>query len=254
MKAKLFLILIAVIPSLFFGQTDTSKTKQFGFIGTIDLAYNFQDNVLNPGIGRKWAVGASFTNEKRQFVAFVAVGFKGFKFNAYSPTFRESFSNDIMQHYVPIDGMSEDSLIAAKMNGKPGKSLWGTYAYYFQVGFILNKKIKPSFSLHIGTEHFLLFDNSFTPYEDPQHGDIDYVGMRTLFYEFKIGGTIPFKNFSKKPRCLNLNIGYKWIDYGALKFSNTPLNAYTWGYLEDKYNTAGKITVSLLFIGWTNWE
>jgi len=251
---KLFIYIFAIWSTTVLAQTtDTTKTSRLGIIGSFDLAYNFQDKILNSGVGRKWTVGASFTNKKREFIGFVALGLKGFKINLYSPTFRESFINDVKQNYVPINGTSEDSLIGAKMNSNPKGSLWGTYAQYFEVGFILNKKLKPSFSFYAGNEHFLLHDPSFTKYEDPEHGDIHYVSMTTFFYEFKVGCAIPFKKFSDKPFCLNVNLGYKWVDYGALKFKDTPLNSYTNGSLKDKYNSCGKLTASISFIIWSNW-
>jgi len=255
LKIKLFTILIIIAPILLFGQTDTSRIKRVGIISILDCAYNFQDRVLSPNLGRKWTAGISLTNKEGKFIGFFAVGLKGFKFNLYSPKFRESFSNDVKQHYVPINGMSEDSLIGARMGAYSGIGLWGTYSQYIQVGFILNKKLKPSCSFYTGWETFLLYDRGFAHYEDPENGDIDYVAMRTTFYEFKIGCALPVKWFSKKPFCLNLNVGYKWVNYGILEFEETPLSAYTTGSLEKKYHASGKITVSLSFIVWLqNWR
>ncbi len=169
----------------------------------------------------------------------MAVGIKGFKINLYSPTFRESFLNDIKENYVPINGRSQDSLIGAKMNGNPGHSLRGTYSGFLQAGFMLKKKRHPSFSFYMGIEEFLLHDDSFRYYEDPKYGDIDYVGMATIFYELKGGcQIIPDGPFY-------FNIGYKWVNYDGLQFKNTPLSAYTNGYIENKYNKSGKITLSI---------
>lgn len=254
MKIKLFIILIVVVPNFLFGQSDSARTNRIGLIGAFDCAYNFQDKILGPGIGRRWTIGISLTNKNRQFIGFVALGLKGAKINLYSPTFRKSFLTDVKQNYVPINGISEDSLIGAKMNGSPGHGLWGTYSQFFQVGFILNKKTISSYSFCMGFEEFLLHDDGFKYYEDPKYGDIDYVGMQTIFYEFKIGYAIPFKKFETNPFCLNLNLGYKWVDYGGVRFNKTPLSAYTTGSLENKYNASGKITLSLSFTLWSNWE
>lgn len=254
MTKKLFIYIFAIWSTTVHAQTsDSSKTRRIGIIGSFDLAYNFQDKVLTPYIGRKWSVGISLTNKKRQFIGFVAAGIKGAKINLYSPTFRETFINDVEQNYVPINGTSQDSIIGAKMNNNPNESLWGTYAQYFELGFILNKKLKPSFIFYAGNEQFLLYDDSFAKYEDPEHGDIRYITMTTRFYEFKVGCAIPFKKFADKPFSLNLNLGYKWVDYGSLKFKDTPLNAYTNGSLNDKYNACGKFTASVSFIVWSNW-
>ena len=223
-------------------------------MGTLDMAFDFQDKVLESGIGRKWAVGLSFTNKKRQFIAYVSGGIKGAKANLYSPVFRESFINDVRQNYVPLNTKNEDQVVAAKINQGPGGSLWGTYSQYLQAGFILNKKMKPSFSFCYGGEEFLLHDAGFRFYEDPKNGDIDYVGMSTTFFEIKIGCGFPFKHAEELPGALNLNIGYKWVDYGTMTFNKTPLSAYTNGDLAKKYHEAGKFLISVSLTLWSNWK
>jgi hypothetical protein len=228
--------------------------SRIGFIGSIDCEYSFHDKILNHGIGRKWTIGLSFRNKEKTFLSYIGWGLKGFKINAYSPSFRESFINDIQQNYEPINGLSEDSLIGAKMNSGPGNSLWGTYAYYIQAGFIIDRKLRPSFNFYFGSEEYLLHDDKFTKFEDPTNGDINYVGMNTLSYEFKLGLAVPFSFFSEKPYCLNLNLGYKYVDYGKISFYKTPLSAYTKGNLANKYNKTGKITLSISYMFWSNWE
>ncbi len=229
------------------------NTSRIGIIGTFDYAYNFQDKVLSPGLGRKWTIGISFANKNRQFIGFIAAGIKGAKINLYSPSFRQSFLQDVKQNYTPINGLSEDSLIGANMGASNNQVLWGTYSQFLQAGLILNNKFKPSISFYYGNEEFLLHNSTFAQYEDPQHHDINYVGMQTNFYELKIGCTLPFKSYSDQPFCLNLNIGYKWVDYGTLSFNKTPLSAYTTGGLDKKYSAGGKLTISLSFVIWSNW-
>ncbi len=237
-----------------FGQnSDDSKTWRVGAIGTFDYAFNFPDKVLNAGLSRRFTVGVSFTNKKRQFIGFVAVGAKGFKVNLFSPTFRTSFIKDVQNNYVPVNATNEDSLVGAKMNNSPGTSLSGTYSQFIHVGFLLNTKFKPTVSFYMGQEEFLLH-GGFSRYEDPDHGDIDYVGMSTKFYELKIGCTIPIKSISENPFSPNINIGYKLVDYGLLAFNSTPISAYTNGNLKDKYGRGGKFTVSVSFYIWSNWH
>jgi hypothetical protein len=251
--AKTLLLLIVFYSATVFGQkADSSRTMRIGIIGTFDYAYNFQDKVLTSGMGRKFTFGLSFTNKKRQFLGFIAAGFKGFKFNLYSPTFRTSFINDVKYNYTPINGTSEDSLIGDQMNTNAIDHLWGTYASFFHVGFIINNKFKPSISLYKGHEEFLLY-GPYAKYEDPEHQDIKYVGMMTRFYELKFGFTIPIKKTKQKSFTPNINIGYKWVDYGQLQFNSTPLSAYTNGSLKDKYKGNGKLTISLSFYNWSNW-
>ena len=250
MTKSFFIFLFVLFSTTIFAQkADSLKTKIIGIIGSFDLAYNLPDKVLNPGLARKWTVGISVTNKKRQFIGFVAVGIKGFKIDLYPQSFRASFIKDVHQNYTPITDTSESRLIGAKMNDG-GSNLWGTYAQHAEIGFILNKKFRPSFSFYIGTQEFLLHDKGFAQYEDPKYKDIDYVGMRTTFYEFKIGCGLPVK----APFSLNLNIGYKWVNYGNLKFNSTPISSYTTSSLKNKYGSCGGITLSLNCIFWSNWK
>ena len=234
--------------------TDTTATKRIGFIGIFENTYNFQDKVLGPGLGRKWAAGLSFTNKKRDWVVFAGVGIKGAKINVYSPQFRESFIEDVQQNYVPIPANGIDSVIGAKMNSSPGKDLYGTYAQYAVAGFMLNQEMRPVVTLYIGNEEYLLHDGAFYKYEDPKYNDIDYVGMSTTVYELKVGLSLPQPEFLNFPFAPHLNIGYKWVDYGSLKFKDTPLSAYTTGSLADKYRFGGKVTVGISFLMWSNWK
>ena len=254
MNQKKILFILVFLPNILFSQKDSTKFPHFGILGSFDLAYNFSDKVLNPCLGRKWSFAATFRDKKERFVVFAGAGIKGAKLNGYSPTFRKSFLNEVEQNYVPINGYTEDSLIGAKMNSSPGGSLWGTYSQYIHVGFILNSKIKPAISFYMGREDFLLHDNSFTHFEDPKNGDIDYVGMTALFYELKIGCGIPIKWFSPdNPHALNLNIGFKHVNYGDMSFDDTSLSEYTKGNLAEKYSLNEKCTLSISYIAWTDW-
>ncbi len=257
MKTRLLIILIVLIPKLFFGQTSYDPdTKRFGFIFLADFGYNFQDKVVSAGMNRKFTLGLSITNKKQQYIGIIGIGVKGFKANLYSPTFRQPFLNDVKQNYVPIKGYSEDSLIGANMGTGNGDGLNGTYSGFFQLGFIWNSKFKPSFDFYCGIEEYLLHNKLFSKYEDPAHGDIDYVGMTTIFYEFKIGCALPpfIKRGHNLPLCAHLKVGYKLVDYQALQFKDTPLNAYTTGSLVNKYHMSGKFTITLAFDMWTNWK
>lgn len=250
MTKRLFIFFAVLCSTSIFAQkADSSKTRIIGIIGSFDLAYNLPDKILTPGLQRKWTVGVSVTNKKRQFIAFVAVGLKGAKFDLYSQSFRASFIKDIQENYVPITDTNESRVIGNKMNAG-GKNLWGTYSQHAEIGFILNKGLRPSFFFYVGSQEFLLHDDGFRQYEDPEHGDINYVGMRTTFYEFKIGCGLP----APAPFSLNLNVGYKWVNYGDLKFNDTPLSAYTSGSLKNKYGSSGGLTFSLTFLLWSNYK
>ncbi len=249
MAKRFFIFFIIICSTTIFAQkVDSSKAHIIGVIGHFDLAYNFPDKILTPGLQRKWTIGISFTNRKKEFIAYAAVGIKGAKIDLYSQSFRESFISDIQKNYVPINDTNESRAIGVKMNDG-GKNLWGTYSQHAEIGFILNRKFRPSCSFYVGTQEFLLHDDSFKKYEDPEHGDINYVGMRATFYEFKIGCGLPFK----APFSVNLNIGYKWVNYGDIKFNNTPLSAYTMGTLKNRYSSSNGLTLSISFMAWSNW-
>ena len=255
---KIIIIIIFTISFVStFGQIATKKdstkpTKYFGIYAAFDLAFNFQDKVINHGINRKISSGLSFTNKKKQFALLLGGGFKFIKGNLYSPKLRESFLKDISDNYVSISDTSESQYIGVLMGPRNGKAFSGNTAFYLHCGFILNTKFKPSLNFYYGEENYNLYDQGLTKYEDPKYGDIHYVGMPTKFYEVKLGCTLPLKIITNKPFCLNLNIGYKWVDYMQLKFSDTPLSAYTKGSLADKYRYNNKFIISLSYTMWSN--
>ena len=253
LSGKYILLFVFSCQSVF-PQSETATVKRFGIIGSFDSEFSFHDKVLNQGLGRRWALGLSFTNKKKQFVAFTSIGIKGAKLNFYSPKFQKSFISDLQNNYVPINGKSEDSCIASQMGTKHGEGLWGTYSQFVEAGFILNWKWRPSINFYFGNEEFLLFDNAFRIYEDPKYGDIKYVGMSTTFYSIKLGCTIPFKNLVEVNGSLQLQIGYKWVNYDDLSFGKTPLSKYSNVAFANKYKTGGKLTISLTLFIWSNWE
>jgi hypothetical protein len=233
-------------------QTDSS-TSRFGTYFSFDLAYNLPDKVLNSGMSRKWSVGLSFSEAERKYVAFCALGIKGFKINFASPVFMDSFLDAIEQNYNPIENPGLDSLIGVKMTSSPGTDLWGTYSQYMHLGIILNKKTRTSLSAYVGFEQFLLHDKSFAQFEDPEYGDINYVSMNTIFYEFKLGIALPPINRISKSNSFFLNLGYKVVDYRNLQFKNTPISSYTNESFAQKFNRGDKFTFSISYTKWTNW-
>lgn len=249
----LILILIVDYPSLA-QKKDSLFTRRFGFIYGVDLVYNNPDKLLNAGLSRRIQFGACYTNKQRSFMMFGNIGFKGVKLNAYSSTLQNSFIEDVQRNYQPIQGGGLDSLIAAKVNANPGKSMHGSYAQYYHIGLMLNKKMKPTIGFYSGNEQFLLFHSPFTKYVDPEYQDIHYVIMPSKYYEIKLGCGLPMKGFWELPMLINFNIGYKWVDYGAITFHKTPLSKYTTNNLADKYNHNGKLTYSITFLSWTNWD
>lgn len=250
MKTKLFLFFI-FLPVLANAQTDSTKTKRFGIVSAFDVAYNLGDRVISPYLATKWSAGLRFTNKKKQFIGIVAAGIKAFKFNVYSPRLQGSFLEDVKQHYVPVPDTSESQMIGAIIGSGTGDGFWGSNGYCLHFGFMLNNKWKPAVHFYCGQDFFYLYNRGLARYEDPVHGDIDYVGMGTNFYELKLGCALPFKWLARHPFSLNINAGYKLVDYDGFKFGDTPLSYYTTGGLDKKYRYNGKITLSLSFMVWS---
>ena len=194
LKRKLlpFLYLVLYVPILMQSQ-DSSRTWRVGIIGSVDIAYNFHNKLLNPGLQRKWTVGLSVTNKKRDFLAFMGVGIKGFKLDVYGQTFRSDFIRDVQHHYVAIADTNESQAIGNKMYSGDD-NLWGTYSQHAEIGFMwLKLKWRPSVTFYMGRQEFLLHDAAFVKYEDPKYQDINYVGMTTMYYELKAGFGWPLK-------------------------------------------------------------
>jgi hypothetical protein len=249
--------LLIFLAKISIAQKAKPYTNRFGVLWVYDVAYNKPDKLLTAGIGRKGTVGVSYTNKKREFIAYFSGGFKGAKLNFYSPKLQEFFLQDVANNYTPIIGNKTDSLIGASMlnlkNKVPDYSFEGTYAQFLQIGFFLNKyKLKPSISFYKGREQYLLFSKLLKGTK-PKDPDYRYGEMATTFKEIKFGINIPLKYFANKPYSINLNAGYKWGSYGNIQFEKAPLSAYTNNTLAGNYNSFGKFTASISFIIWSNW-
>ncbi|MFL5762983.1 MAG: hypothetical protein ACJ77K_03515 [Bacteroidia bacterium] len=234
-------------------QKDFSFGGRLGVIGCYDYSFYGSDKLLKQGIIRKGSAGISISNRDHDFILFGGVGIKGFKVDVYSPEFQDDFLDDVSAHYTAIPGNTEDSLIGAIMNTRSLKRFGDCYAHYFHAGFFVNSRYRPGISFYYGKEEHLLHADGFIKFEDPQNGDINYVGLLCRFYEIKAGFSFPYAKMDEKPLALNLNIGYKWMDYGNITFGQTDLSEYTTGHLANKYNRTGKFTVSLVFMIWSNW-
>jgi hypothetical protein len=250
-----FHLLLILLPIQLLGQNPppVAKTHRFGVLFTKADDFTLQDKVLDARLARLWSFGLSYTNKKKEFIAFFGIGIKGAKLNFYPAGFRSSFIQDVKQHYKQKAGTGEDSLIGFVMTTDNSVQYLQTYSSYFHAGFVLNTRYRPALNLYYGSEEFILHNNGFSQYEDPKNHDINYVGMSTVFYEVKLGCAISIKKFAESAFALYLNAGYKWVDYGALQFSNTPLNSYTDGGLPNKYRWENKLSLSLSFVIWTNW-
>jgi hypothetical protein len=258
LKNYITTFLLILFANILFAQAEKQVTHRIGALWVYDIAYNKPDKLITAGIGRKGTVGVTYTNKKRDFIAFFSGGFKGAKLNLYSPNLQEDFLQDVANNYSPIIGNKTDSFIGASVINLKNKvtdySFEGTYAQFLQVGFLLNKyKLKPSISFYTGREQYLLFSKLLRG-TNPKDYDYRYGTMQSTFKEIKLGVNVPLKYFVDKPFCINLNAGYKWGSYGAIQFEKAPLSAYTKNNLASKYNSFGKLTASISFIIWSNWE
>ncbi len=247
-----------MVVNILFAQSSINKTNRLGAMWLYDLAYNQPDKLITAGIGRKGTIGVTYTNKKRDFIAFANGGFKGAKINFYSPKLQDAFLKDVNNNYTPIIGNKTDSLIGASVinlyNKVDDYSFEGTYAQFLQIGFMLNKyKLKPSISFYTGKEDYLLFSKLLRGTKPNKDPDYRYGTMRTNFKEIKLGINIPLKYFENKPYAINVNAGYKWGSYGDIQFENTKLSAYTNNNLTSKYNRYAKLSASISIFIWSNW-
>jgi hypothetical protein len=253
-----FVSYLFFIPYLACAQNTAAKTRRLGAMYSYDLAYIFPDKLIQAGLSRKGLIGMTFTNKKRAFISYIAGGIKGAKINFYSPQLQDAFLKEVQQNYVTVNNNRTDSLIAASMYNLTNKvdeyEFTGTYAQYLAAGFIYNKSIfRPSISFYTGREQFLLFSKLLRG-SKPGNSDYRYGTMVSTFKELKFGLAIPIPKFKDEAFAVHLNVGYKWIDYGAIRFEDTPLSAYTSGQIADRYRKTGKCTISLSFIIWSNWN
>src|ERR1044072_5188563 len=150
MKTPFFSLFLLV--NLFFNRAnaqlhDSDTVRNFhyvGFLFSADLSQNQKDNLFTAHPVRKLSIGISFTNRKKDFLAYLSGGFKGWKVSAKSPQFTGQFNSDVNQFYHPISGDLHDSLSAASVytvaqNQKDDYYLLGFYAQYAEAGFVLTK-------------------------------------------------------------------------------------------------------------------
>ena len=251
---KRLIIILVLLPANLIGQNPSETTKIFGFTISADQALNLPDKALKFGLAGKLSLGVSFTNKRRQFVLFAGGGIKGAKFTIHSARFNKSFLGGIQENYTEINGYSLDSLIADKMINSPGRDFRGTYSQHLKLGIMLNLKFRPILQIYYGNEQLLLRDDTFLPFTDSEYGDVNYVALRTRFYEIKAGISLPIRNSNDNNFSFVVNLGYKGVNYGDFKFADTSLSQYTNQSFADQFRKSGKLTLSVGFIFWTNWS
>jgi len=233
----------------------SSSFAQVNVFGSLDLAYDFPDKLLTDHLARKITLGLWFSNDPKTYVAYIGGWFKGFKFQAYNPNFTQAFKNDVKLNYIPVAAFgSKDSVVGASMyniaNDKSGYFLWGHYGLHLHTGAVFTaSKLKPSIDFYIGGSEYVFYSGLVNE-TDPLWG-YDWISMGTSFYEVKLGVNVLYvNNFYDFPGSLNLNIGYKRVNYGDISFNGVPLSRYTANNLADKYKSGGKLTLSLCYSMW----
>jgi hypothetical protein len=243
----------------------TTKTKKLstGLLFTSDLAYNEKGKLFNSYVSRKLGVGIYLSNANKDFLFYLGFGFKGFKISLFNPDFNTDFTNDVSQAYHPIIGNQKDSGVAVSVYTMAQKTdvsnynMWGFYSQYLDVGFILTRfHLKPTLTYYRGFEDYVLwtpFAQSLTKHNDSYH---DWISMSGRFNELKAGIDLVglFNKENPFSGSLEINIGYKWMNYGGLYFFNVPIADYTNQDLADKYNLEQKITFGISFKKWMTWR
>lgn len=246
MKRFAYLLAVLLFATPLFAQ------RRLGLTATYDYAYNTADKLMKPSIGRKFTIGVNFADRNKNLVGFVAAGFKGFKVNLYSPQFQQRFFDEVNANYHPVTNDLHDSLVASSMfhlaNNEQGFSMQGTYSLHLQAGVLWNSNfLRPLILFYYGSEQYVFWTPVFYNSENFRES----ISMNANFYEIKAGIGLPF--LRDKPWAVNLNIGYRHIDYRNISFDGTPLSVYTDGNIADKYTQNDKLTFSFSIIWWSNW-
>lgn len=227
--------------------------KRVGLTATFDYAYNAGDKLMKPSIGRKFTIGINVADKNKNVVGFVAAGFKGFKVNLYSPRFNTSFLDEVNTSYFPVTGEKDDSLVGASMyhlcNKEQGFYMDGTYSLHVQAGLLWsNNFLRPLIMFYTGTEQFIFRSPLFFDSGNNQ----EWISMDASFYEIKLGIGLPL--LRETPFAINLNGGFRHIDYHNISFENVPLAEYTHGAIAERYSASNKWTLSISLIWWSNWK
>jgi hypothetical protein len=243
---------------------DNYAAHYIGFLFSADLAYNQKDKLFNAYFERKLSVGISFTNRNADFIFYTGFGFKGWKLSLTTPLFSSQFTNDLNQSYHTVSGNLGDSLVAISVYGatqnKKDFHEGGFYAGYVEAGFILTHfKVRPSISFFTGYEEYVLFTPVAHYFDSPNTDSYsEWISMNSRFQEVKIGLDILGIFTDQLPATLDLNVGYKWLNYKNISYgggkNGTPLSTYTNDQMAEKYNLAQKFTFGINFRWWTNWE
>lgn len=245
-RIYLFIFILISCTSLF-------AQKRIGLTASYDLAFNSADKLMQPSLGRKFTIGLAFGDLNKKAIGFLAAGFKGFKVNMYSPQFQSKFLDEVNSTYHLVENSEHDSLVGVSLfrltNKEQGFFMTGTYSLHLQGGFIWNNsRFRPLLMFYAGTEKFVFRTPLFFNYQNYQ----EYISMNSVFYEIKAGIGLPV--LRDKPWSVNLNAGYRHIDYRQISFDGTPLSVYTDGAIAEKYSKNDKLTVSVSIIWWSNWN
>ena len=241
-------LLFSFVTTINFSQERKDYLNRVGLMGNYDLTINFPDKLTTHDLARKYTIGLYVTDKKKKAIWFWGFSFKLMRFTMLSPKFKNEFLKEYSDNYSPLPEFGKDSVKAAGLirlaNGENlNYRLDGSTSQGFHVGFILNNEYRPMIQYYWTSESREFYNNDLGQFHPPNF-DYYYTGIGFVAHEIKIGmsflGDLLYYPFS-----INLNVGYKWINYKGIGFEGSSFSDYTGGHDFSHFDKTGKLTASL---------
>lgn len=168
------------------------------------------------------SLGLYFTDKKKRLVVFCGVSFKFSRYGFLTPKLSPKLLKEYRDNYIPVLGYSLDSSVGAGLNSRANGN----------------------------ADHYNI-DEFFSP----NNNDNKYQGIiAKSANEVKIGISLILKNIFYYPYNFNVNLGYKWLDYGRLGLGDVNFSTLTNNHDFSSFSKQGKITlsISMMFLNYRN--
>jgi hypothetical protein len=245
---RIIILFLSAILTVSFGQERKDYLTRVGLMGNYDLSLNFPDKLTSSELARKLSVGIYVTDKQKKIILFGGVSFKLMRFTLLPTKFKNEFLKEYSDNYVPLPDFGIDSVKADGLfqhaNGEDNNfNFNGSTLQGFHIGFILNNEYRPMIQYY-RTSESLEFYNSKLGQFHPPNFDYYYTGIGFTAHEIKVGMSF-LGDYLFLPYSINMNIGYKWINYNGIGFENSSFSEYTEGHDFSHFDKTGKITLSV---------
>ena len=206
------------------------------------------------------SLGLYFTDKKKRLVVFWGVSFKFSRYGFLTPKLSPKLLKEYRDNYIPVLGYSLDSSVGAGLNSRANGNadhynIDGFTSNSLHFGLILNMKFKPSIQYYRGSEKLEFNITNIDEFFSPNNNDNKYQGIiAKSANEVKIGISLILKNIFYYPYNFNVNLGYKWLDYGRLGLGDVNFSTLTNNHDFSSFSKQGKITlsISMMFLNYRN--